>query len=380
MFLEKKKEMMKQALIKLGLYVLIKVYPITEVFKKMKKKIIKFLKISAIVISATLLLVGWTLYFTGNRNVDSIYKSKVINKSYVSYQKYRHISSFQLHLKMFMASNLNSGSNDKILFDVLNKMGANLSCSDSKIFIKQINAYNELGLISYISVVQARTGDIIIFKPTWRGQVRTQRLGLIQKIARGWIEIIENDETGIVFSRVSTNSEQIQTLVEFSYPIWAGVALYNGMRVTRGMSPNHDGYDLKLSNLDRSVFSFTKGEVISCYTEYSEELRYMKVNLGGNSVKIEFIENGKKYYLSYLHLMNIKVKVGDKITKDTLLGQYADIGYSFGAHLHLMLKDDNGSILDPLRILELNSPYILYGRDLKNFYVQLFNSDNYFKS
>lgn len=48
----------------------------------------------------------------------------------------------------------------------------------------------------------------------------------------------------------------------------------------------------------------------------------------------------KDLVIRYFHLAKFKVKVGDKVTKDTILGHYGSTGYSTGPHLHIELDED----------------------------------------
>lgn len=338
------------------------------VMKKMIKKIL-------IIIGVVVLLSGWGLYLVGNDMFVLNKLSTEIVKSKKTYDKYRNMDYLSMYLKFLMADS----RDPKIIFKVLNNMGANVKCESMNMFIKQIEAYQELKLISVITSKKVQRGDIIILRPTWRGQVKNQRVGIILNVDSSYIKFVEYDD-GVVFSKVPVESITIQSLVEFSYPLWAGVALHNGMRVTRGLSLYHNGYDIKMINLNKEVFAFTEGKVVVVYDKYKESLRYEEYNNGGNYIKVEFIRNNIKYYLTYCHLLNIRVKKGDVITKDTLLGNYADIGNSFGAHLHISLYNFKHQRLDPLPILQENASYILYGQDIKEYYVRLFCSNEYFKS
>ena len=44
--------------------------------------------------------------------------------------------------------------------------------------------------------------------------------------------------------------------------------------------------------------------------------------------------------IRYYHLKSIKVKVGQKVSKDTIIGLYGNTGASSGAHLHLECDSD----------------------------------------
>ena len=69
-----------------------------------------------------------------------------------------------------------------------------------------------------------------------------------------------------------------------------------------------------------------------------------RASCGGNQVYIYHTINGVKYTTGYMHLLTIKVKVGDAITNQTVIGTvgggYGTSSYeqcSTGAHLHFMI-------------------------------------------
>lgn len=69
-------------------------------------------------------------------------------------------------------------------------------------------------------------------------------------------------------------------------------------------------------------------------------------NSGGNVVIVVYkdclLTSGvvKDLVFRYYHLSSIKVKKGQKITKDTIIGNYGNTGASSGAHLHLEIDTD----------------------------------------
>lgn len=304
-----------------------------------------------------------------------------LEPSYDSYREYRKITPLNLHMSFYRAYDSKKYGSSTLLFDTLNGMGAKVSCKDKSEFLKQLASYWELRLTSYIyNPKLSRPGDIIVFKPVKKGKQVSQRMGIVERFEKGYVRFVESNSTGIVFSTVKTSDKSIQYYVEFSYPVWAGVALYKGMRVVRGLTPFHRGYDLRLSNYDRKVFSFTDGKVKRVYNRYSEERRYAPENRSGNYVIIEFYDQGEKYEIRYVDLIDVAVSKGQVIKKDMYLGTYGDVGNSTGPHLHLGLFNSKGEVLDPLPLLRRSSDYVLYGRDLDKYYVALFgrpmNSDS----
>lgn len=96
----------------------------------------------------------------------------------------------------------------------------------------------------------------------------------------------------------------------------------------------HSGTDIGGNKEGTSVYSIANGTV-------GKIIR--KSSCGGNQVYVHHIINGKKYTSAYLHLLSIKVKVGDKVSNTTVVGtvgggrQTTWDNCSTGAHLHLGL-------------------------------------------
>lgn len=107
-----------------------------------------------------------------------------------------------------------------------------------------------------------------------------------------------------------------------------------GWRNVSGQSSNHSGIDIGVAE-GTTVYSATNGTVVSIVNRSS---------CGGNQIYIQSLVNGQKYTVQYAHLLSINVKVGDKVTNQTVIGKSG--GYSTsrahggydscttGAHLH----------------------------------------------
>ena len=107
-----------------------------------------------------------------------------------------------------------------------------------------------------------------------------------------------------------------------------------GWRNLPGQTSNHSGIDIGVSE-GTTVYSATNGTVVSVVNRSS---------CGGNQIYIQSLVNGQKYTVQYAHLLSINVKVGDKVTNQTVIGKSG--GYSTskahggydtcttGAHLH----------------------------------------------
>ena len=111
---------------------------------------------------------------------------------------------------------------------------------------------------------------------------------------------------------------------------------YGARRVLPDGNANiHDGIDFVSKINDKTVYSVTDGYVVYDFDDYCEIKRYQKPNTGGNMIIVTSVINGLTYHIRYLHLKKNYVSKGDMVTKGMLLGEYGDVGYSFGAHVHI---------------------------------------------
>lgn len=97
----------------------------------------------------------------------------------------------------------------------------------------------------------------------------------------------------------------------------------------------HDGIDFISVVGDTTVFSITEGMVAYDFDDYCEIKRYQKPNTGGNMVIVTSVIKGVTYHIRYLHLVKNNVVKGQMVYDGMPIGEYGDVGYSFGAHVHL---------------------------------------------
>ena len=102
-----------------------------------------------------------------------------------------------------------------------------------------------------------------------------------------------------------------------------------------GKTGVHDGIDFISTSDSKLVFSICDGFVVYDFDDYCHLKRYEKPNTGGNMVIVTAVVNNKTYHIRYLHLIKNFVTKGQRVAEGTILGEYGDVGYSFGAHLHL---------------------------------------------
>lgn len=102
----------------------------------------------------------------------------------------------------------------------------------------------------------------------------------------------------------------------------------------------HSGMDFR-APIGTPIWPIMPGRVIKADTQYSGY---------GNLVVIQH-DNGHQTW--YAHLSKIRVKVGDRVDTDTVIGDVGSTGRSTGPHLHLELREDTGRIVNPAPVLGL---------------------------
>ena len=112
---------------------------------------------------------------------------------------------------------------------------------------------------------------------------------------------------------------------------------YKNSNYAKEFGYTHYGVDMTdKDRKDYTVYASGKGKV--SHTGFNKS--------GGNVVVIIYrdcqLPNGdtRDIVLRYFHLKSIKVKVGQNVNKDTIIGLYGNTGYSSGAHLHLEADTD----------------------------------------
>lgn len=110
-----------------------------------------------------------------------------------------------------------------------------------------------------------------------------------------------------------------------------------------GVTKQHNGCDYGTNLENWEQYALEDGEVIAIQTGIKD-----KDTKGGygNYVKVKYPRLGIQ--LLHAHLKEVKVKNGQKVDKNTILGLTGTSGYSTGIHLHLGLQKIGSSTwLDP---------------------------------
>ena len=103
-------------------------------------------------------------------------------------------------------------------------------------------------------------------------------------------------------------------------------------------SPFHNGVDYATYSVKLPQYAIEDGEVISCGKDTK--------NANALFVWVKYPRLGIK--LMHYHLDSIKVKAGQKVDKNTVIGNTGMTGRATGIHLHLGLKKlSGGDFIDP---------------------------------
>lgn len=126
-----------------------------------------------------------------------------------------------------------------------------------------------------------------------------------------------------------------------------------GKRILKGKEQFHDGIDFVSKVKSASVYSIGPGECTYDFDNYDDKKRWnlRDKHTAGNMVIIKTEIGGKQYYVRYLHLKENTLTNGQPVAEGDKIGEYADVGYSFGAHLHLDIYDMKWRKIDPTPIL-----------------------------
>lgn len=112
----------------------------------------------------------------------------------------------------------------------------------------------------------------------------------------------------------------------------------------------HGGIDISGSGFGSPIYSATDGVVITVNKSCADRGYYGSTCGGGFGNYLE-VKSDTGLIIYYAHLRkDIKVSVGDTVSKGTLIGTMGDSGSSTGTHLHFEIRDTNGTKLDPCKV------------------------------
>ncbi len=108
-----------------------------------------------------------------------------------------------------------------------------------------------------------------------------------------------------------------------------------GNRILKRKKQFHDGIDFVSNSDDCRVYAIADGVVVFDKDDYDEAVRWTdNKHSGGNMIIIDHVIDGVHYYARYLHLGENTVSKHQEVREGDVVGEYADVGLSYGAHLH----------------------------------------------
>ena len=119
---------------------------------------------------------------------------------------------------------------------------------------------------------------------------------------------------------------------------------------------SHKGIDLVGAGYTLDyVVAHSDGEVVSVEKNCNRNTSKTGEKIYGNYVKIKH-DNGMYTLYAHLKYGTVAVNKGQRVTKGTVLGYMGNTGYSFGAHLHLEVRDKNDKYIDPTNYVGADLP------------------------
>ncbi|MDO5393461.1 MAG: peptidoglycan DD-metalloendopeptidase family protein [Mycoplasmatota bacterium] len=123
----------------------------------------------------------------------------------------------------------------------------------------------------------------------------------------------------------------------FSRPMMKGY-------VTQGSHSGHIAVDLSSDNKAEPIYAIAEGTVHAIYTDDCTSGRWCAaagIKCNGNALVVvtKHNYNGRYYYVTYAHMRSYgNIKVGQYITRNTLIAYMGTTGCSTGPHLHMEIS------------------------------------------
>ncbi len=147
------------------------------------------------------------------------------------------------------------------------------------------------------------------------------------------------------------------------------IGKYGDYRSSNVPGHKHSGIDIE-GNFSEPVYSIGKGTVTHIFRGFPHKTIYIRHSDG----------KGMPFYSVYIHVEDIKIKVGDRVTKNTIIARIFNkeelMSSNFGTppHLHFEIRhninDKGEASYKSMSIYELNQycmdPLIFFNNTLKN--------------
>lgn len=119
---------------------------------------------------------------------------------------------------------------------------------------------------------------------------------------------------------------------------------------------SHKGIDLvgPGSTLDY-ITAHSDGEVVAVVSHIDYNTSKSGKRTYGNYVKIRH-DNGMYTLYAHMKYNSVNVKVGQRVSRGQVIGYMGNTGYSFGAHLHFEVRNENDQYVDPTAFIDADLP------------------------
>lgn len=119
---------------------------------------------------------------------------------------------------------------------------------------------------------------------------------------------------------------------------------------------SHKGIDLvgPGSTLDY-ITAHSDGDVVAVVSNINYNTSGSGKRIYGNYVKIRH-DNGMYTLYAHMKYNSVNVKVGQRVSRGQVIGYMGNTGYSFGAHLHFEVRNENDQYIDPTAFVDADLP------------------------
>ena len=119
---------------------------------------------------------------------------------------------------------------------------------------------------------------------------------------------------------------------------------------------SHKGIDLvgPGSTLDY-ITAHSDGDVVAVVSNINYNTSGSGKRIYGNYVKIRH-DNGMYTLYAHMKYGSVTVKVGQRVSRGHIIGYMGNTGYSFGAHLHFEVRNENDQYIDPTAFVDADLP------------------------
>lgn len=267
----------------------------------------------------------WLAYILLCRDIELACDEKVIKK--IGYDKKKDYSQALLNLsipkKYISACPVAFGEvgiNERIKNVLTMKKGKKIIIAVAV----AICAVLAICFLTYPKKIKNNSGDVA-------GVQAAEETEEVQVVEETTEETAEENTTETNSSENATTGSTIED--DICYPVMGSGT------ITRQFSEEHQGVDIAAEE-GTAIASLYDGTVEEVGSNEEE----------GNYI---IIKNEKGCTVKYSHLKDVpNVTKGDKVNSDKEVGKVGSTGKSTGPHVHIELTDENGTLVDPMSIIE----------------------------